>query len=111
MPVLFYLPLIIWMGLFEVAQNEMRPSWKSSRRIGDLAMTKREKGLNGRKVRMGRLVEAQMALICGKVITSLSAADFDHPSGKGAISPPPERFRCVECRTLTPVNAFPKLRD
>jgi len=69
MPVLFYLPLIIWMGLFEVAQNEMRPSWKSSRRIGDLAMTKREKGLNGRKVRMGRLVEAEMALICGKVIT------------------------------------------
>jgi hypothetical protein len=36
---------------------------------GDLAMTKREKGLNGRKVRMGRLVEAEMALICGKVIT------------------------------------------
>ena len=31
-------------------------------------MTEREKGLNGRKVRMGRLVEAQMALICGKVI-------------------------------------------
>ena len=24
MPLLFYLPLIIWMGLFEVAQNEMR---------------------------------------------------------------------------------------
>jgi hypothetical protein len=28
-------------------------------------MTERDKGLNGRKVRMG----AQMALICGKVIT------------------------------------------
>jgi hypothetical protein len=24
MPLLFYLPFIIWMGLFEVAQNEMR---------------------------------------------------------------------------------------
>ena len=24
MPLLFYLPLIIWMGLFEVAQGEMR---------------------------------------------------------------------------------------
>jgi hypothetical protein len=24
MPLLFYLPLIIWMGLFEVAQDEMR---------------------------------------------------------------------------------------
>jgi len=23
MPLLFYLPLIIWMGLFEVAQDEM----------------------------------------------------------------------------------------
>ena len=34
-------------------------------------MTERDKGLNGRKVRMGRLVEAQMALICGKVITRL----------------------------------------
>ena len=32
-------------------------------------MTERDKGLNGRKVRMGRLVEAQMALICGKAIT------------------------------------------
>ena len=24
MPLLFYLPFIIWMGLFEVAQDEMR---------------------------------------------------------------------------------------
>ena len=24
MPLLFYLPFIIWMGLFEVARNEMR---------------------------------------------------------------------------------------
>ena len=24
MPLLFYLPLIIWMGLFEVTQDEMR---------------------------------------------------------------------------------------
>jgi hypothetical protein len=24
MPLLFYLPLIIWMGLFEVAQDKMR---------------------------------------------------------------------------------------
>jgi hypothetical protein len=32
-------------------------------------MTERDNGLNCRKVRMGRLVEAHMALICGKVIT------------------------------------------
>jgi len=32
-------------------------------------MTGRDKGLNGRKVRMGRLVEAQRAQICGKVVT------------------------------------------
>jgi hypothetical protein len=32
-------------------------------------MTERDKGLNGRKVRMGRLVEAHIVLICGKVIT------------------------------------------
>jgi hypothetical protein len=25
MPLLFYLPLIIWMGLFKVAQDEMVP--------------------------------------------------------------------------------------
>ena len=24
MPLVFYLPLLIWMGLFEVAQDEMR---------------------------------------------------------------------------------------
>ncbi|MGB8446339.1 MAG: hypothetical protein WCE32_18370 [Pseudolabrys sp.] len=24
MPMLFYLPLIVWIGLFEVAQDEMR---------------------------------------------------------------------------------------
>ena len=29
MPLLFYLPLIIWMGLFEVAQDEMRAPVKS----------------------------------------------------------------------------------
>ena len=34
-------------------------------------MTERDKGFYGRKVRMGQLVEAQMALICGKVITWL----------------------------------------
>jgi hypothetical protein len=28
MPLLFYLPLIIWMGLFEAAQDEMRPPVK-----------------------------------------------------------------------------------
>ena len=32
-------------------------------------MTERDKGLNGRKVRIGRIVEAHMALICGEVIT------------------------------------------
>jgi len=32
-------------------------------------MTERDNGLNCRKVRTGRLVEAHMALICGKVIT------------------------------------------
>jgi hypothetical protein len=32
-------------------------------------MTERDKGLNCRKVRMGRRVEAHMTLICGKVIT------------------------------------------
>ncbi|HVQ79277.1 MAG TPA: hypothetical protein VMS82_04910 [Pseudolabrys sp.] len=62
MPLLLYLPLIVWMGLFEVAQNEMR-------RTGDSTMTERDKGLNCRKVRMDRLVEAHIALICGKVIT------------------------------------------
>jgi hypothetical protein len=31
MPLFFYLPLIIWMGLFEVAQNEMRSPVKSGR--------------------------------------------------------------------------------
>ena len=32
-------------------------------------MAERDKGLTGRKARMGRVVEANMALICGKVIT------------------------------------------
>jgi len=32
-------------------------------------MTERDKGLNCRKVRTGRLVETHMQLICGKVIT------------------------------------------
>jgi hypothetical protein len=32
-------------------------------------MAERDKGLTGRRVRMGRVVEANMALICGKVIT------------------------------------------
>jgi hypothetical protein len=54
MPLLFYLPFIIWTGLREVAQAET---------------TERDKSLNCRKVRMGRFVEAHMALICGKVIT------------------------------------------
>ena len=31
MPLLFYLPLIIWMGLFKVAQDEMRASVKVNR--------------------------------------------------------------------------------
>ena len=31
MPLLFYLPLIIWMGLFEVAQDEMRVPVKVKR--------------------------------------------------------------------------------
>jgi hypothetical protein len=38
----------------------------------DSTMTERENGLNRRKaldIRTGRLVEAHMALICGKVIT------------------------------------------
>lgn len=30
MPLLFYLPLIIWMGLSEVAQDEMRDKVKTS---------------------------------------------------------------------------------
>ena len=72
MPLLFYLPLIIWTGLFEFARDENAgPCKKSSRRTGNSTMTERDKGLNGRKVRMGQLVEAQMALICGKVITWL----------------------------------------
>jgi hypothetical protein len=54
MPLLFYLPFIIWKGLREVAQGET---------------TESDKSLNCRKVRMGRFVEAHMALICGKVIT------------------------------------------
>jgi hypothetical protein len=33
-------------------------------------MTERDKGLNSRKVRIGRIVEAHMTLmICGKVVT------------------------------------------
>jgi hypothetical protein len=32
-------------------------------------MTERDNGLNFRKLGMGRLVEAHMTLICGKVIT------------------------------------------
>ena len=35
MPLLFYLPVIIWMGLFELAQDEMRGPSKS-RRYGRL---------------------------------------------------------------------------
>ena len=31
MPLLFYLPLIIWIGLFEVAQDDMRVPSKSRR--------------------------------------------------------------------------------
>ena len=72
MPLLFYLPLIIWMGLFEVAQDEMRVPVKVKALRGDSTMTERDNGLNRRKVldiRIGRLVEAHMALICGKVIT------------------------------------------
>ena len=69
MPLLFYLPLIIWTGLFEFARDEMRAPVKVIKAYRNSTMTERDKGLNGRKVRMGRLVEAQMALICGKVIT------------------------------------------
>ena len=32
-------------------------------------MTERDKGLNGRKVRISRVVEANMALICGNLVT------------------------------------------
>jgi len=32
-------------------------------------MAEGDKGLTGRKVRMGRVVEANMALICGKLVT------------------------------------------
>ena len=32
-------------------------------------MTERDNGLNSRKVRIGRIVEAHMTLICGKVVT------------------------------------------
>jgi hypothetical protein len=32
-------------------------------------MTERDKHLNNRKARMGRLIEAHMAMICGKAIT------------------------------------------
>ncbi len=65
MPLLFYLPVIIWMGLFELAQDEMR----NQDVTGDSTMTEGDDGLNRRKVRIGRLVEAHMALICGKAIT------------------------------------------
>jgi hypothetical protein len=67
MPLLFYLPLIIWMRLLEVAQGETR-SLSKSRRTGDSTMTERDNGLNSRKVGIGRCVEAHMTLICGKVI-------------------------------------------
>ena len=36
---------------------------------GDMAMAERDDGLNRRKVRIGRLVETHMALICGKATT------------------------------------------
>jgi hypothetical protein len=69
MPLLFYLPLIIWTGLLEVAQGETR-SLSKSRRDGRFDDDRtRDKSLNGRKVRIGRIVEAHMTLICGKVIT------------------------------------------
>jgi hypothetical protein len=68
MPLLFYLPLIIWTGLLEVTQGETR-SCQSQGVTGDSTMTERDKGLNGRKVRIGRIVEAHMTLICGKVVT------------------------------------------
>lgn len=60
MPLLFYLPLMIWKGLLEVEQGETRSL---------STMTERDKGSNGRKVRIGRIVEAHMTLICGKVVT------------------------------------------
>ena len=68
MPLLFYLPVIIWMGLFELAQDEMRAR-QNQGATGDSTMTEGDDGLNRRKVRIGRLVEAHMALICGKAIT------------------------------------------
>ena len=68
MPLLFYLPLIIWTALFQVARGKTW-SLSTTRREGDSAMTERDKSLNHRKVRMGRIVEAQMELICGKIIT------------------------------------------
>ena len=45
-------------------------------------MTDRDKGLNPRKLPTGRLVEAHMALICGRYPPGFSVADFD-PSIKG----------------------------
>lgn len=33
MPMLLYFPLIIWMGMFSVAQQEMRPAKVKARRI------------------------------------------------------------------------------
>ena len=44
MPLLFYLPLIIWMGLFEAAQDEMWVPSKS-RRYGRLDDDRRQKRL------------------------------------------------------------------
>jgi hypothetical protein len=35
MPLLFYLPLIVWMGLSEVAQDEMRDRVKVKTRPGN----------------------------------------------------------------------------
>ena len=44
MPLLFYLPLIIWMGLLEAAQDEMRVPSKSMR-YGRLDDDRRQKPL------------------------------------------------------------------
>jgi hypothetical protein len=50
MPLLFYLPLIIWIGLFEVAQRRNAGSRQSQGVAEDPTMTDRDDGLNRLKV-------------------------------------------------------------
>jgi hypothetical protein len=55
--------------LFATHHLEGRGRCQSQGVTGDSTMTERDKGLNGRKVRIGRIVEAHVTLICGKVVT------------------------------------------